>query len=119
MTSRYPYLYRAIQGIAGLLILLNFIAPVFLQQTQLLIAVLLIVLIGIPHGATDYLIFKNLSRPLWGGKKMNRFLFQLFTVDARLCLLVVVVARAGVRGICVIVDLSLWAIQLELCGNEP
>jgi Brp/Blh family beta-carotene 15,15'-monooxygenase len=87
MTSRYPYLYRAIQGIAGLLILLNFIAPVFLQQTQLLIAVLLIVLIGIPHGATDYLIFKNLSRPLWGGKKMNRFYFNyLLLMLAYACL---------------------------------
>lgn len=73
MTARYPYLYRFIQGFASLLVLLCLLLPQWVVQAQLAVAVLLILLIGIPHGATDYLIFKQLSRPLWGTKKLSRF----------------------------------------------
>jgi Brp/Blh family beta-carotene 15,15'-monooxygenase len=73
MTSRYPLLYRTIQGLAVFFILLSLLLPSFLEQSQLVLAVSLILLIGIPHGATDYLIFKYLSRPLWGTKQLKRF----------------------------------------------
>lgn len=73
MTSRYPLLYRSIQGIALAVVLLSLLLPGLLSQLQLVLALGLIVLIGIPHGATDYLIFQHLSRPLWGSKEMLRF----------------------------------------------
>jgi len=76
MTARYPFLYRILQGSAVFFILLGFFVPQLLQQSQLFIALGLILLVGIPHGATDYLIFKNLSRPIWGTKRIHQFYFN-------------------------------------------
>ena len=73
MTSRYPVLYRSVQGLALLAVVLSLLVPGWLSSVQLIIALVMIVLIGIPHGATDYLIFQQLSRPLWGSREMTRF----------------------------------------------
>jgi Brp/Blh family beta-carotene 15,15'-monooxygenase len=73
MTSRYPYLYRIVQGIAALFIFLSILIPSIMEQSQLILAPAFIVLIGIPHGATDYSIFKYLSRPLWGTRQLTLF----------------------------------------------
>lgn len=73
MASRYPLLYRCIQALALLAVVLGLLLPQLLAQWQLVLAVALIVLGGIPHGATDYLIFQYLSRPLWGSRQMARF----------------------------------------------
>lgn len=73
MTSRYPILYRSIQGLAIGAVLLSILLPGLLTEVQLVVALSMIVLIGIPHGATDYLIFQQLSRPLWGTKEMRHF----------------------------------------------
>lgn len=73
MTSRYPILYRSIQGLAIGAVLLSILLPGLLTEAQLVVALSMIVLIGIPHGATDYLIFQQLSRPLWGTKETRYF----------------------------------------------
>ncbi|MCO6490115.1 MAG: Brp/Blh family beta-carotene 15,15'-dioxygenase [Phaeodactylibacter sp.] len=73
MAGRYPLLYRAIQALALFAVLLGVLYPQLMAQWQLFLAVALIVAIGIPHGATDYLIFQHLSRPLWGGRRLARF----------------------------------------------
>ncbi len=54
-------------------VLLSILLPGLLTEVQLVVALSMIVLIGIPHGATDYLIFQQLSRPLWGTKEMRHF----------------------------------------------
>lgn len=73
MTARYPLLYRTVQGLGLLLALLSLLAPGLLAQMQFWAALGLIVLIGIPHGATDYLIFQHLVRPRWGKDSMLQF----------------------------------------------
>jgi len=87
MTARYPLLYRSVQGIAIAAVLSCLFLPGFMQQGQLVIAVVLILLIGIPHGATDYLIFQHLSRPLWGSKQMARFYLTYLSLMAGYALL--------------------------------
>jgi Brp/Blh family beta-carotene 15,15'-monooxygenase len=47
--------------------------PSTLWQHQFIIAIGMIVLIGIPHGATDYIIFQNLSKPFWGTDSLFYF----------------------------------------------
>jgi Brp/Blh family beta-carotene 15,15'-monooxygenase len=76
MTSRYPKLYRSLQASSLVFILLGVFLPQLLSQVQLVVAVVLILLIGIPHGATDYLIFKYLSRPWWGSRRLHQFYFK-------------------------------------------
>ena len=73
MSSRYPILIRCIQILALLVVLLGVFFPDLLLQIELIIAVSLIVLIGIPHGATDYIIFQYLSKPFWGTESLFYF----------------------------------------------
>lgn len=73
MTARYPILYRSIQLIALLLVLVGAFFPGKISNIELLLALPLILLIGIPHGATDHLIFKDLTKPFLGTRRMNRF----------------------------------------------
>lgn len=87
MTSRYPVLYRSIQGLALLAVLVSLLVPGLLSSVQLILALGMIVLIGIPHGATDYLIFQQLSRPLWGSREMTRFYINYMLLMAGYALL--------------------------------
>ncbi|MCR9103106.1 MAG: Brp/Blh family beta-carotene 15,15'-dioxygenase [bacterium] len=87
MTSRYPVLYRSIQGIALLAVLLSVLMPGWLSNVQLIVALVMILLIGIPHGATDYLIFQQLSRPLWGSREMTRFYINYILLMAAFAVL--------------------------------
>lgn len=73
MVSRYPILYQSIQIATLLAILAGVLFPNLLLQIELVLAVLLIVFVGIPHGATDYLIFKHLSKPFLGTRRMSTF----------------------------------------------
>lgn len=87
MTSRYPILYRSIQGVALLAVLISIILPGLLSSVQLVLALGMILIIGIPHGATDYLIFQQLSRPLWGSREMTRFYINYILLMAGYALL--------------------------------
>ncbi len=73
MTARYPLLYRFIQIIALAAIVLAVAAPGWLGQMTLPAALALIVLVGIPHGATDHLIFRHLDQSFLGGRRLPRF----------------------------------------------
>lgn len=73
MATRYPILYRSIQLIALLFVIVGYFFPAVLNRWEMILAVALIVLIGIPHGATDHLIFRYSTRPFLGTRRMNRF----------------------------------------------
>lgn len=73
MSSRYPILIRSIQIVALIVVLFGVFFPDLLLQIELIIAISLIVLIGIPHGATDYIIFQYLSKPFWGTDSLFYF----------------------------------------------
>ena len=87
MTSRYPMLYRSIQGIGLLAVLMSIIMPGWLSSVQLFVALGMILFVGIPHGATDYLIFQQLSRPLWGSRELTRFYMNYIVLMAGFALL--------------------------------
>lgn len=87
MTARYPILYRTIQALAVAAVLLSIVLPGVVLQAQLLLAVGMILLVGIPHGATDYLIFQSLSRPMWGSREMTQFYFNYVLLMAAYALL--------------------------------
>jgi len=108
MTARYPILYRTVQGIAILTVLLSILLPSVLLQVQLAMAVGMILLVGIPHGATDYLIFQNLSRPMWGSKEMTQFYFNYVLLMA---------AYAVVWWLMPAVALVLWAFPCTTLGS--
>lgn len=73
MTERYPLTYRFIWITALTMVALGMFFPVWTTDVQLVPALTLVVLGGIPHGATDYLIFRRLSRPLFGTRTMTQF----------------------------------------------
>ncbi|MFN7116983.1 MAG: Brp/Blh family beta-carotene 15,15'-dioxygenase [Saprospiraceae bacterium] len=54
-------------------IVISLIFPQFISGYAWHIALVLIILLGIPHGATDHLIFLQLSRPLTGTKNLDYF----------------------------------------------
>ncbi|MEN0006122.1 MAG: Brp/Blh family beta-carotene 15,15'-dioxygenase [Bacteroidota bacterium] len=87
MTTRYPILYRSVQAFALIMILIGLAFPSLLQQWELILAVSMIVLIGIPHGATDYLIFRHLTQPFLGTRKMSAFYLNYLLVMAAYSLL--------------------------------
>lgn len=87
MTSRYPVLYRSIQGVGLLAVLMSIIMPGWLSSVQLFVALGMILFVGIPHGATDYLIFQQLSRPLWGSRELTRFYMNYIVLMAAFALL--------------------------------
>lgn len=73
MTARYPALYRVIQLIALAAIVLSLSVPALVTHAELPIALALILLIGIPHGATDHLIFQHLRQAFLGGTRLTQF----------------------------------------------
>lgn len=80
MTQRYPLLYRSIQILALLLVGLTFLFPFFINEGHYVLALALILFGGIPHGATDYVIFRHLRRPGERSRKLLSFLMQYILV---------------------------------------
>lgn len=87
MTQRYPLLYRSIQILALLLVGVAFLFPSLMSQGHYLLALVLILFGGIPHGATDYVIFRHLSRPEGKTRKLLHFLMQYILVMGAYALL--------------------------------
>lgn len=55
--------------------------PDFLQHIQYPLLILLLLLIGLPHGATDFLLFRHLRGPVLSNQQVFRFFFYyLLTV---------------------------------------
>lgn len=73
MATKYPFLYRGIQAIAISFALAGYMIPDILLRWESVLAISLIALIGIPHGATDHLIFRNLVSPFLGTRRMIYF----------------------------------------------
>ncbi len=73
MTKRYPILYYAARGVAIFFVLFALLFPQVLANTEMVIAAALIVLIGIPHGATDHLIFLQLRSTFLGSRGIEQF----------------------------------------------
>lgn len=73
MAKRYPILYRFAQFVVTFFVIFTWLFPTALASTELLIASVLIVVIGIPHGATDHLIFLQLRSSFLGGKGIEQF----------------------------------------------
>lgn len=66
-----PYLIMRFATLAAIVLSLAF--PQQLAAYEWAIAAILIVLLGIPHGATDHLIFRQLSQPFLGAQGLRRF----------------------------------------------
>lgn len=73
MATKYPILFKSIQLIAVLAVVVGYMYPGLFINLEVLIAGVLILLVGIPHGATDHLIFRNLARPFLGTRRMIYF----------------------------------------------
>lgn len=73
MIIRYPILYAVILSLTLLLLLSGVLMPQFWSQYSWIVAVVLILFVGIPHGATDHLIFSRLSLRQWGRVKWSLF----------------------------------------------
>lgn len=73
MTERYPLLYRIIQGSALMLAVTAVLFPGGVHKIHAVLALVLILFGGIPHGATDYVIFKNVHIPKFISRKMATF----------------------------------------------
>lgn len=83
MATKYPILFRSIQLITVLAAIVGYLYPDVYFNTELIIAGILITLVGIPHGATDHLIFRNLARPFLGTRKMIYFyVYYLLLIGA-------------------------------------
>lgn len=72
MANRYPTLYQLLRIISLAFVVLGWLFPQLLQQYGLTLALPLLFL-GIPHGATDHLIFRNLNFRDNNRKEMIRF----------------------------------------------
>ena len=74
MTERYPVLYRSIQGVALLMAASALLFPGEISHIQAVCALVLILFGGIPHGATDFVIFRHMQMPVLVSRKMATFL---------------------------------------------
>lgn len=73
MITRYPLLYQFLWLSALLAVLVALLFPDWVQKSEYLIALLLILVIGLPHGATDHLLFRQLVREKGKAVSMVRF----------------------------------------------
>ncbi len=73
MVSKYPQLYRAIYGITLMVAAVSFFLPGLITEIELALSIALVLLLGIPHGATDHILFRNLSHSFLGFQKMWQF----------------------------------------------
>jgi len=65
--------YRIVLGSTLLVVLLAIFLPEALRSVSSIIAIALIAFIGIPHGATDYVLFQHLFKQQEGLRSMVRF----------------------------------------------
>ncbi len=74
-------IYLSIVLLTLLLGVIGWRFPEWMEQAQYFFLVILVVLIGLPHGATDYLLFRRLHGPKLTRKQILRFfLFYLSAV---------------------------------------
>lgn len=73
MITRYPLLYQLLWLSALLAVLCALLFPEWVQRTDYLLALVLILVIGLPHGATDHLLFRQLVREKGKSISMVRF----------------------------------------------
>ncbi len=73
MIERYPILYRSAKIIALFFSTLTALFPHLITAIELPLAVVFIVLLGLPHGATDHLIFLNLHKKFLGADRFIQF----------------------------------------------
>lgn len=73
MIYRFPALYMGIILLTAVLVASGIIFPGFWGVRAWIPAILLIVLVGIPHGAADHLIFARLSKERWGRSRWLYF----------------------------------------------
>jgi Brp/Blh family beta-carotene 15,15'-monooxygenase len=78
MITRYPLLYQLLWLAALLAVLGALVFPGWLQRAEYPLALAFILLIGLPHGATDHLLFGQLSREQ--GRKISMPRFYIFYV---------------------------------------
>jgi Brp/Blh family beta-carotene 15,15'-monooxygenase len=75
MANKYPVLYQLLRMVSLAFVVLGCLFPQWLQQYALVLA-LPMLFVGIPHGATDHLIFKNLNHE--GSKRKSMVKFYLY-----------------------------------------
>lgn len=73
MDNNYSYLYKLSLFVSVVFILFSLVFPGILASSEVLIAIPLMLLVGIPHGATDHLIFLQLRKSFLGGKHLEQF----------------------------------------------
>ena len=73
MIARYPLLYFGLRLVSLLLVVFALLLPALALHTALWIAPVIILLLGVPHGAVDHFIFKSLVTKVEGPQAMLRF----------------------------------------------
>ena len=73
MASKYPRLYNYIYlfTILGSLVSMSIYNVVV--EVELIISILLVLLLGIPHGATDHILFQHIDENFLGAKNLIQF----------------------------------------------
>ena len=82
MTEKYPNLYYTLRGLGLLLIMGLYAVPNWMNHSFFGLGLIAILFLGIPHGATDYLIFKNLKQSYLGSKKIIHFYLSYLAIMA-------------------------------------
>lgn len=82
MTEKYPILYTSLRVLGVILLISLYALPNWMEQSFFWLGLLAILFLGIPHGATDYLIFKNLKRSFLGSKKLFHFYLSYLAIMA-------------------------------------
>lgn len=80
MTEKYPILYLTLRGLGLLLLAGLYALPNWMDHSFFWLGLLAILFLGIPHGATDYLIFKNLKQSFLGSKKLLHFYLSYLAI---------------------------------------
>jgi len=78
MIERYPLLYQMLWLVALLAVLASLLFPEWMDRAEYPLALTLILLVGLPHGATDHLLFRQLVREQ--GKQVSMGHFYLLYV---------------------------------------
>lgn len=73
MGSGNSFFYKLAQFVTAIIIVLSFVFPGVLNASEIWISIPLMLLAGIPHGATDHLIFLQLRKTFLGSKQLEQF----------------------------------------------
>ena len=82
MTEKYPILYYTLRALGILLLMGLYMFPNWTEHSFFGLGLIAILFLGIPHGATDYLIFKNLKQSFLGSKKLIHFYLSYLAIMA-------------------------------------